>query len=413
MSVWYPYTQMKKLGDLPVVVKAEGSSLHFENGKIVLDAISSWWACIHGYNFKPLNKVLKKQIDSFSHVMLGGLTHQPAMNLANKLVQITPKGLNHVFFADSGSVAIEVTMKMAIQYWSNQNQNKKVKFISLKNGYHGDTFKAMEISDDSDLNQAFKHILTKDFVVEIPQKSVEDFSEKINAFNVLLENHHHEIAAIVLEPILQCAGGFHIYEPSFLNKVNLLCKKYNILTIYDEVATGFGRTGKLFATDYLDHAPDMLVLGKALTGGYLGHAAVITKTKVFNQFLSDKHEFAFMHGPTFMANPLSCTVALKSIEVFEKENYLKKIKSINKLMHQNLTSIKSNKVKAIRIIGAVACIEFISKKELKGFNDFALKHNVFIRPIDKYLYIMPSYRMKKKELRSIISVIEKWIFKIK
>ena len=410
MSIWYPYKQMQSLGKVPVVKKGKGSILYFEDGTKAIDAISSWWACIHGYAYKPLNRVIKKQVDSFSHVMLGGLTHQPALQLAEKLVQITPKGLNHVFFSDSGSVAVEVALKMAIQFWSNQGNKEKVKVISCKNSYHGDTFKAMQLSDDSDFTVAFSHVLPKDFVIEIPKNS-RDYQQALQNFEDLLITYSSTIAALVIEPIIQCAGGFRVYSSDYLDALNRLCEKYNVLTIYDEVATGFGRTGKLFATNHAKCVPDIMVLGKGLTAGYIGHAATIASSKVYQAFLSEEHDKAFMHGPTFMGNPLACVVALKSIEIFQKKEYEKKILTIERTISHFFDTIQSEEIADKRVLGAVGIIEVKNEKSLLGFKEFAKENNVFIRPIGKTVYLMPSYRIKKKELLSILETMKNWFEK--
>ena len=401
---------MQSLGKIPVVKKAKGSMLYFEDGTKAIDAISSWWACIHGYAYKPLNRAIKKQVDSFSHVMLGGLTHQPALRLAEKLVQITPKGLDHVFFSDSGSVAEEVALKMAIQFWSNQGNKDKVKLISCKNGYHGDTFKAMQLGDDSDFTVAFSHVLKKDFVLEIPNNP-KDYKKKLQNFEELLITHSPTIAALIIEPIIQCAGGFRVHSPDYLDALNRLCVKYNVLTIYDEVATGFGRTGKLFATNHAKCIPDIMVLGKGLTAGYIGHAATIASTKVYQAFLSDEHDKALMHGPTFMGNPLACAVALKSIEIFQKKEYEKKILTIESTILHFFDTIQSEEILDKRVLGAVGIIEVKNEKSIVGLKEFALENKVFIRPIGTMVYLMPSYRIKKKQLLSILETIKKWFEK--
>ena len=414
MTLWYPYTQMKNLIPYPEVKKAKGALIYLKDGSKLIDGISSWWSTLHGYSHPKLNKILVKQSKKFSHVMLGGLTHKPAMQLAEKLVEITPKGLNHVFFSDSGSVAVEVSLKMAIQFWSNQNKNEKTKIISLTNSYHGDTFKAMEISDDSDFIKAFSGILNKGFFINAPNYGFNQLDVKKDTENLekILKANHQEIAAFILEPIVQCAGGFKIYSPQFLVEARKLCNQYDVLLIFDEVATGFGRTGKLFASEHAKVTPDILILGKALTAGYLGHAATIANSKVYNSFLGDNYENAFMHGPTFMGNPLACSVALKSIELFEKENYLSKIQEIESIIKAEFSKIKSPYIKEKKIIGAIGAIELVDKKHLLGFQKFALKNNVWLRPIGNIIYLMPPYIIKKSELKKILEVIQMWIIQI-
>jgi len=414
MKLWYPYTQMKNLNPYPEVIKGKGALLHLNDGRILVDGVSSWWSSIHGYNNEELNKTLVEQSQKISHVMLGGLTHKPAKELAEKLVEITPKGLNHVFFSDSGSVGVEVALKMSIQYWSNKNKFKKNKFISLTNSYHGDTFKAMEVSDDSDFIQAFSGILNKGYFINAPvdgflQKDIENDCKVLE--QILIYNHKN-IAGFILEPIVQCAGGFKIYSPNFLKEVRKLCNQYDVLLIFDEVATGFGRTGKLFASEHSNVTPDILILGKALTAGYLGHAATLATTKVFNCFLGKNYENAFMHGPTFMGNPLACSIALKSIEIFEREEYLKKIQQIEAIITDEFSKISSPFIIEKRIIGAIGAIELYDKKYIDGFKEFALQNNVWLRPIGNIIYLMPPYIIKKKELKKILKVINNWFILI-
>jgi adenosylmethionine-8-amino-7-oxononanoate aminotransferase len=405
---------MKNLNPYPEVIKGKGALLHLNDGRILVDGVSSWWSSIHGYNNEELNKTLVEQTQKISHVMLGGLTHKPAKELAEKLVEITPKGLNHVFFSDSGSVGVEVALKMSIQYWSNKNKSKKNKFISLTNSYHGDTFKAMEVSDDSDFIQAFSGILNKGYFINAPidgflQKDIENDCKVLE--QILIYNHKN-IAAFILEPIVQCAGGFKIYSPNFLIEVRKLCNQYDVLLIFDEVATGFGRTGKLFASEHSNVTPDILILGKALTAGYLGHAATLATTKVFNCFLGKNYENAFMHGPTFMGNPLACSIALKSIEIFEREEYLKKIQQIEAIITDEFSKISSPFIIEKRIIGAIGAIELYDKKYIDGFKEFALQNNVWLRPIGNIIYLMPPYIIKKKELKKILKVINNWFILI-
>jgi adenosylmethionine---8-amino-7-oxononanoate aminotransferase len=412
MKLWYPYSQMAKSTNRYEVQKAEGVELYLENGHKLIDGVSSWWATIHGYNHKTLNKALSEQVNNFSHVMLGGLNHQPAQQLADKLVEITPEGLNHVFFSDSGSVGVEVALKMAIQFWVNQGNKQKSKFLSLKNAYHGDTFKAMEVGDDSDFQVPFGHVLHKGFFLDTPSGGFDaselELQKDIEALRQLLDKQHDIIAAFILEPLVQGAGGFKMYSPVYLKAARELCDKYNVLLIFDEVATGFGRTGKMFASTHAAVTPDIIVLGKALTAGYLGHAATITTTKVFNGFLGEGYDKAFMHGPTFMGNPLACTIALKSIEIFEQKSYLKKIAKIEEVLKEELKGFDHPWVKEVRVLGAIGVIEVKDSKYLKGFTDYAVQEGVWLRPFQNYLYTMPPYIIEEAQLRKITTVMLAW-----
>lgn len=415
--LWYPYTQMKNAHSFPVVKSGNGVFLYLEDGRTLIDGISSWWSAIHGYNHPKLNKALITQAHRISHVMMGGLCNRPAIELAKKLATITPEGLEHVFFSDSGSVAVEVALKMAFQFWINQGNNEKKKILSLKNGYHGDTFKAMEVSDDSDFSKTFSGIINKGYFLNTPQggfyadETSMSLPLTLQQLDETLRDHHRELAAFILEPIVQCAGGFKMYSPLYLNAARELCSKHNVLLIFDEVATGFGRTGKLFASEHADVSPDIMIIGKALTAGYMGHAATITNSTVFNAFLDEGYEKAFMHGPTFMGNALACAVALRSIEIFEDEKYLEKIRNIEEIIKVGFSSIQSPCVKDKRVLGAIGAIEVYDRKYLKGFREFAFQQSVWLRPIDKVVYLMPPYIIQEKELRKLIDTIKKWFEK--
>lgn len=311
--IWYPYEQMKTMKQPYKIIDADGVYLYTEDQKLI-DSVSSWWCMIHGYKHPVLTKAIKDQADLFSHVMLGGLTHDPVMKLSEKLQEFLPGDLDYCFFSDSGSVAVEVALKMALQFNTNRGSRRDM-VLSLKNAYHGDTFKAMEVGDDEDYHFVFKE---KKGVVHIPTE--------ISALEEAFANYHDRFYCFIVEPLLQGAGGMRMYDLSFLQRARELCDEYDVLLIFDEVATGFGRTGNRFVADRV--CPDILVLGKALTGGYIGHAVTVANHRVFQGFYSDDSRHALMHGPTFMGNALACSAALASIEVFEKENYMDKIKKI-------------------------------------------------------------------------------------
>ncbi|MCX2575196.1 adenosylmethionine--8-amino-7-oxononanoate transaminase [Pedobacter sandarakinus] len=417
MKLWFPYKQMQNM-EVPLEVDSgRGVYLNLSDGRSLIDGISSWWAVIHGYSHPEINAALKQQVDQVAHLMLGGLSHKPATALADKLCEITPIGLNHVFFSDSGSVGVEVALKMAIQFWKNIGKVGKTKIVSLKNGYHGDTFKAMEASDDSDFTSAFETVLHRGFLVQPPdggyyahEKLVEI---AVNEVLALFTKHANEIACFILEPIIQCAGGMIIYSPEYLRAIKKLCEKYEVLLIFDEVATGFGRTGKLFAAEHAGVSPDIMVVGKALTAGYLGHAATLANTMVYNGFLGRNYETALMHGPTFMANPLACTVALKSIELIQKHGYISKIAEIEKIIVEEFKKITSPFIKDTRVIGAIGAIEMVNAEVLIGFNNYAAEQGVWLRPIGKILYLMPPYVIEKNELLQVIGVMNQWIKHLK
>lgn len=393
--LWLPYTQMKTASK-PIKIKyAEGVYLYTEDGRKLIDSISSWWCVIHGYNHPEINEAIKQQIDKFSHIMLGGLIHEPVEQLSSKLAEWLPGDLNYCFFSDSGSVAVEVALKMALQFNANRNSSRN-KILALNYAYHGDTFKAMEVGDDEDYHFAFAN--KKSDVIHIPAK--------ISALEEAFYNFGDQLTCFIVEPLLQCAGGMRIYDLSFLKRARELCTKYDVLLIFDEIATGFGRTGNRFVADLV--LPDILVLGKALTGGYIGHAVTVTNKKVWSGFYSNNPSHAFMHGPTFMGNALACCASLKSIELFEKYNYIGKIKKIEEIFNREMKNFTHPSVKEIRIIGACLCIEVFDKTTLNGFQKFAYDNDVFSRPFLNYMYTMPQYITTESELIKIISILKSW-----
>ncbi len=391
--IWYPYQQMKNMSFPHKIIDANGAYLYTEDKKLI-DSISSWWSNIHGYKHPKLTQAIVSQAEKFSHVMLGGLTHEPIEKLSTKLQQWLPGDLDYCFFSDSGSVGVEVALKMAMQYYINKGKRKDI-VLSLTNSYHGDTFKAMEVGDDQDYHFAFND---KQNVLHI-NTQIDDLE---NAFI----KHHSNLNCLIVEPLLQGAGGMRMYDIAFLKRARELCDEYDVLLIFDEVATGFGRTGQRFVADLV--LPDILILGKALTGGYIGHAATIANNKVYNAFYGDSSSLALMHGPTFMGNPLACSVALQSIELFDKENYLAKITEIEKITRQEMQNFQDDKIKQIRIMGACICIEVYNSDDLKGFSQFAYEKGVFSRPFANYMYAMVPYIIERKDLIHVLNTMKSW-----
>lgn len=396
--IWYPYQQMKTMKEPYKIVDAEGVYLYTEDGHKLVDSIASWWCMIHGYKFSCLNKVIKEQVDNFSHVMLGGLTHDPVQKLAEKLRQLLPGDLDYCFFSDSGSVAVEVSLKMALQYYMNRGETQRTMVMSLTHSYHGDTFKAMEVGDDEDYHFVLNAYGKSPNVVHVPTE--------IPALEEAFEKYHDKLNCFIVEPLLQGAGGMRMYDISFLKRARELCDKYDVLLIFDEVATGFGRTGNRFVADLV--LPDIIVLGKALTGGYIGHAVTVANHKVYNGFYDDNPEHALMHGPTFMGNPLACRVALKSIEVFERENYMALVYNIEETMRYAMEGYSHPLIKEVRIMGACICIEVYDSEVLKGYQEFAYERGVFARPFLNYLYAMVPYIIEEKELMLILDTMKAW-----
>ncbi|MEG1932065.1 MAG: adenosylmethionine--8-amino-7-oxononanoate transaminase, partial [Pygmaiobacter sp.] len=323
--IWYPYEQMKTMKSPYKIVDAAGVYLYTEDQKLI-DSTSSWWSVIHGYKHPELNEAITSQVGRFSHVMLGGLTHEPAQKLSDKLQSWLPGDLDYCFFSDSGSVAVEVSLKMALQYFMNRGEMQRTKVLALEHAYHGDTFKTMEVGDDEDYHFVLKAYGESRNVLHIPTR--------IAALEDAFERYHDSLNCVLVEPLLQGAGGMQMYDSSFLKRARELCDQYGVLLIFDEVATGFGRTGNRFVADLVQ--PDILVLGKALTGGYIGHAVTVANHKVYDGFYSDDPAKALMHGPTFMGNALACSVALKSIELFERDDYMSKIRTIEAITKREL-----------------------------------------------------------------------------
>ncbi|MDR1760023.1 MAG: adenosylmethionine--8-amino-7-oxononanoate transaminase [Fibrobacter sp.] len=411
MSLWYPYIQMRKM-KMPYAVKeASGVLLHLKDGRTLIDAISSWWCVIHGYNHPRLNKALETQMKQFSHVMLGGLTHDNAEKLAAELVRLTPPGLSHVFFADSGSVGMEAALKMAVQYYMNRGIQGKTRFASLYRGYHGDTIGVMAVGDPEEgMHHLFKGYLAEHYFIHPP----EGFDDRagtaraVQDLEALFKKHHHEIAGFVCEPLMQGAGGFNFYPPEFLAEARRLCDDYGVLFILDEVATGFGRTGTMFACEQAQVVPDILVLAKALTAGYLGLSATIAHERVYKAFLGDSYETAFMHGPTFMGNALACAVALEGIRIFESENYLGKIARIHEILKRELPGFTAPGVREARVLGACGVIETLSEKDHAGIQEYAADRGVWLRPFLNVVYTMPPYIISEEELVKVCRVMKEF-----
>lgn len=409
--IWYPYEQMKTMRAPFEIVDAEGVYLQTPERKM-LDSVSSWWCMIHGYKHPELTAAIQEQAGKFCHVMLGGLTHGPAQKLSQKLEEFLPGDLNYCFFSDSGSVGVEVALKMALQYYTNRQDDRKLVMqldhahhgselkkrtmvLALEHAYHGDTFKAMEVGDDEDYHFAFDK---KEGVVHIPTE--------ISALEAAFAQYHDRLNCFIVEPLLQGAGGMRMYDISFLKRARELCDEYDVLLIFDEVATGFGRTGHRFVADLV--LPDILVLGKALTGGYIGHAVTVANEKVFRAFYDDNDRHALMHGPTFMGNALACAAALKSIELFEREDYMAKIARIEEISRRELLGFSDPRIKDVRVMGGCACIEVYDGKVLDGYQQFAYERGVFSRPFLNYCYSMVPYVIQEAELVKIFDTMKEW-----
>ncbi|MCF7475610.1 adenosylmethionine--8-amino-7-oxononanoate transaminase [Vibrio sp. J2-4] len=406
--IWHPYTSTLTPLTCYPVESASGVHIKLEDGTELVDGMSSWWSTIHGYNHPHLNQAAHQQIDQVSHVMFGGITHQPAINLCKKLLPLAPSNLEHVFLADSGSVAVEVSLKMALQYWHAKGE-RRPKFLTLRHGYHGDTFAAMSVTDpDNSMHSLYKGFLPEHIFAESPTCGYWDKwkPEDLTDFEHKIETHHQELAAVILEPIVQGAGGMRIYHPEFLKGVRRLCDKYGLLLIADEIATGFGRTGKLFACEHADIQPDILCVGKALTGGYMTLSATLASKHVADTVCGGDAG-CFMHGPTFMGNPLACAVATASLELIEQGDWKQQTQQIETLFSELLPKLEEyDLVKSTRWLGAIGVVETHRPVNMETIQALFVEHGVWIRPFGKLIYMMPPFISKPEDIEKLVNAID-------
>ena len=406
--IWHPYSSLSKPVPPLHVSHAEGVRLTLEDGRTLIDGMASWWSAIHGYNPPILNEAAKGQLDQMSHVMFGGLTHTPAIDLCRQLVALTPAPLTKVFLSDSGSVAVDVAMKMALQYWVSQGVKSKTQFVSLRGGYHGDTLGSMSVCDpDTGMHHLFSGMLTPQHFVERPaclfgeEASDDDMAD----MKQVLSTNHNSIAAVVLEPIVQGAGGMYFYSADYLSRVRKLCDEFNVLLIVDEIATGFARTGEFFASHHAAICPDIMCIGKAMTGGYLSLAATLTTDKVANG-ICEGEAGVFMHGPTFMANPLACAIANASISLLAQSDWRSNIERLSSRLQNNLLPAKKHtKIADTRVLGGIGVVETKSPVDMHKVQKLLPELGVWLRPFGKLIYTMPPYIINDNDLDTVCDAI--------
>jgi adenosylmethionine---8-amino-7-oxononanoate aminotransferase len=404
--VWLPYTQMQTAPQLPAVTRAEGVTLTLADGRTLIDGIGSWWTACHGYNHPHIVAAVEAQNRAMQHVMFAGLAHEPAYRLASRLAALLPGDLNHVFFSDSGSVAVEIALKMALQYWTNRGVRDRTRFLSFRGGYHGDTMAAMAVTDpDNAFHAAFRGFLPEPIIADIPKTGTD-----LASLDALIAANRDSLAAIIIEPLVQAAGGMKIYAPEILAGIRESARRHGVLFIADEIFTGFGRAGTLFACEAAEIVPDIMCLGKAIAGGAMSLAATVATDEIYNAFLSDDPSKALMHGPTFMANPLACAAANASLELFETEPRLAEIAAIEAALAEGLEPCRALPgVKDIRIKGAIGAVQMDGAVNTVALSERFRDEGVFVRPFGDVIYLTPAFIIREAELAALTGAIRRTI----
>ncbi len=402
--VWLPYAQMKIAAPPLPVLRTDGCRITLADGRELIDGVASWWTACHGYNHPHIRQAVERQLAVMPHVMFGGLAHEPALSLARRLAALLPGDLDRVFFSESGSVSVEVAMKMAVQFWVNQGQPKRRKFIAFRNGYHGDTTGAMAVCDPEEgMHALFAGLLPQHVIVDLPRDE-----ESTAAFHRALDRHADDLAGIMVEPLVQGAGGMKFHAPAVLQRLRQAADRYDLLLIFDEIFTGFGRTGTMFACEAAGVVPDIVTLSKALSGGTLPLAATVARRKVFDAFWSDDPKKALMHGPTYMGNPLACAAANASLDLFEQEPRLQQVAAISATLAHELEPCRGMRaVTDVRVQGAIGVVELDRIDSCEALTARFVEEGVFIRPFGNIVYLTPAFTIGESELRQLTGAIVK------